>query len=93
MDSSSDEPLIRSNDMQSTFQTSETGQAVIQNASPVGTEKLVVTLHPGSDSSVEIQIREDVAGDPNELVSSSISINRDGLQRLVQWLREQGAVD
>lgn len=79
--------------MQSTFQASETGQAVIQNASPVGTEQLVVTLHPGNDSSIEIQIKEDVAGDPNELVSSAISINRDGLQRLVQWLREQGAVD
>jgi hypothetical protein len=79
--------------MQSTFQASDTGQAVIQNASPVGNEQLVVTLHTGSDSSVEIQIKEDVAGDANELVSSSISINRDGLQKLVQWLREQGAVD
>jgi hypothetical protein len=79
--------------MQSTFQASDTGQAVIQNASPVGNEQLVVTLHPGSDSSVEIQIKEDVAGDANELVSSSISINRDGLQKLVKWLREQGAVD
>jgi hypothetical protein len=59
----------------------------------VGTEKLVVTLHPGNDSSVEIQIREDLANDPNEVVSSAISINRDGLQKLVQWLREQGAVD
>jgi hypothetical protein len=79
--------------MQSTFQTSDTGQAVIQNASPVGTEKLVVTLHPGNDSSVEIQIREDLANDPNEVVSSAISVNRDSLQKLVQWLREQGAVD
>jgi hypothetical protein len=93
VDSSWDERPIRRNDMQSTFQASETGQAVIQNASPVGTEQLVVTLHPGSDSSIEIQIREDVAGDANELVSSSISINRDSLQKLVQWLREQGAVD
>jgi hypothetical protein len=79
--------------MQTTFQASETGQAVIRNAGSVGTEQLVVTLHPGNDSSIEIQIKEDVPGDPNELVSSAISINRDGLQKLVQWLRDQGAVD
>ncbi|MEN3295731.1 MAG: hypothetical protein V7642_4984, partial [Burkholderiales bacterium] len=30
--------------MQSTFHTSETGQAVIQNASAAGNEQLVVTL-------------------------------------------------
>ncbi|MDP3843779.1 MAG: hypothetical protein Q8Q81_14610 [Oxalobacteraceae bacterium] len=77
--------------MQSTFHESETGQAVIQNATSVGTEQLVVTLHPGGDSSVEIQIKENIPG--NGLVSSSISINQTGLQRLVQWLREQGAVD
>ena len=77
--------------MQSTFHESETGQAVIQNTTSVGTEQLVVTLHPGSDSSVEIQIKEDIPD--NGLVSSSISINQLSLQKLVQWLREQGAVD
>jgi hypothetical protein len=77
--------------MHSTFNASDSGQAVIENASSVGTDQLVVTLHPGSDSSVEIQIKEDVSG--NDMVSSSISINRAGLQQLVQWLREQGAVD
>lgn len=79
--------------MQSTFQASDSGQAVIRNASSVGSEQLVVTLHHGSDSSIEIQIKEDVAGDASELVSSAITINRDGLQKLVQWLRDQGAVD
>jgi hypothetical protein len=77
--------------MQSTFSESDTGQAVIQNATAVDTEQLVVTLHPGNDSSVEIQIKEDVPG--GGLVSSSISINQASLQKLVQWLREQGAVD
>jgi hypothetical protein len=79
--------------MQSTFQASDSGQAVIRNATAMGTEQLIVTLHPGSDSSVEIQIREEVANDPNELVSSAISINQSGLQSLVQWLRAQGVVD
>jgi hypothetical protein len=77
--------------MLSTFRESDTGQAVIQNTTSVDTEQLIVTLHPGSDSSVEIQIREDVPG--GGLVSSTISINQASLQRLVQWLREQGAVD
>jgi hypothetical protein len=79
--------------MQSTFQASDSGQAVIRNATAMGTEQLIVTLHPGSDSSVEIQIREEVANDPNELVTSAMSINRSGLQSLVRWLQEQGAVD
>jgi hypothetical protein len=77
--------------MQSTFQASDSGQAVIQNATAVGNEKLVVTLHPESDSSVDIQIREDTGG--QDLVSSEITINQAGLQKLVQWLREQGVVD
>jgi hypothetical protein len=79
--------------MQSTFQASDSGQAVIRNATAMGTEQLIVTLHPGSDSSVEFQIREEVANDPNELVTSAMSINRSGLQSLVRWLQEQGAVD
>lgn len=77
--------------MHSTFQASPTGQAIIQNSSDIGTDKLVVSLHHGNDSSVEIQIKEEVPG--SGLVSSSISINQQGLQQLVQWLREQGAVD
>ncbi|RJG02456.1 hypothetical protein [Noviherbaspirillum sedimenti] len=77
--------------MHSTFQASDSGQAVIQNATAIGTEKLVVTLHPENDSSVDIQIREDAGG--QDVVSSSITINQAGLQKLVQWLREQGAVD
>lgn len=77
--------------MHSTFQASDSGQAVIQNATAIGTEKLVVTLHPESDSSVDIQIREDAGG--QDVVSSTITINQASLQKLVQWLREQGAVD
>lgn len=77
--------------MQSTFRESQTGQAIIQNSSSVDTEQLVVTLHPDSDSSVEIQIREDVPG--SGLISSSMSINQPSLQKLVHWLRAQGAVD
>lgn len=77
--------------MQSTFHASDTGQAVIQNATAIGTEQLVVTLHPGSDSSVEVQIKEDGPG--GGLVSSSISINQHNLQRLVEWLREQGTIE
>lgn len=77
--------------MQSTFQASDSGQAVIQNATAIGNEKLVVTLHPESDSSIDIQIREDTGS--QDLVSSEITINQAGLQKLVQWLREQGVVD
>jgi hypothetical protein len=77
--------------MQSTFQASDTGQAIIQNTSSVDTEQLVFTCHPGGASSVEVQIREDVPG--SGLISSAITVNRDSLQKLVQWLREQGVVD
>jgi len=76
--------------MHSTFQSSSSGQAIVQNATTVGVEQLVVTLHPGNDSSVEIQIKEDTSGD---VVTSSISINQSGLQQLVRWLRDQGAVE
>lgn len=77
--------------MHSTFQASDSGQAIIQNTTDVGTDKLVVSLHHGNDSSVEIQIKEEVPG--SGLVSSAISINQSGLQQLVRWLREQGAVE
>jgi hypothetical protein len=78
--------------MQTTFQASDSGQAVIQNNTAIGTEKLVVNLHPGSDSMIDIQIREDVPGE-GQMVSSSISINQSGMQQLVEWLRAQGIVD
>lgn len=77
--------------MHSTFQASDSGQAVIQNTTAIGNEKLVVTLHPQGNSSVDIQIREDTGG--QDVVSSGITINQDSLQALVQWLRTQGAVD
>lgn len=77
--------------MQSTFQASDSGQAIIQNTTSIDTEQLVVTLHPGSDSLIEIQIREDVPG--GGMVSSTMSINQPTLQKLVHWLREQGVVD
>lgn len=75
--------------MQSTFRASDSGQAVFQNTTASGTEQLLVTLHPGSDSSAHIQIKEDVSGG---MVSTSISINQSNLQKLVEWLRDQGAV-
>lgn len=77
--------------MQSTFNASDGGQAVIRNTTAIGTEQLVVSLHPGSDSSVDIEIKEDSTG--SDIVASAISINQSNLQKLVQWLREQGAVD
>lgn len=77
--------------MQSTFHASDGGQAVIRNTTAIGTEQLVVSLHPGSDSSVDIEIKEDSTG--SDIVASAISINQSNLQKLVQWLREQGAVD
>lgn len=77
--------------MQSTFNASSSGQAIIQNNTVAGTEQLVVSLHPGNDSSIDIQVKEDVPG--SGLVASSISISQSNLQKLVQWLREQGTVD
>lgn len=76
--------------MQTTFRASDSGQAVVQNTTASGTEQLLVTLHPGSDSSAHIQIKEDVSGG---MVSTSISINQTNLQKLVEWLRDQGVVD
>lgn len=77
--------------MQSTFQASDTGQAVIQNTTAAGIEQLIVSLHPGSDSMAHVQIKEEVPG--SGVVSSSISINQLNLQKLVAWLRDQGAVE
>lgn len=78
--------------MQTTFHASDSGQAVIQNTTAIGTEKLVVNLHPGTDSLVDIQIREDGPGE-GQMVSSTISVNQSGMQKLVAWLRDQGVVD
>jgi hypothetical protein len=84
--------MIPEDIMHTTFNASDSGQAVIQNNTAVGIQKLVVSLHPGSDSMVDVQIREE-GGDEGLLVSSAISIHQEGLQKLVEWLRAQGAVD
>lgn len=76
--------------MQSTFQASDSGQAIIRNDTSTGSEQLIVSLHPGADSSIGFEIREDVPG--SGLVSSSMSISQGHLQCLVQWLREREAV-
>lgn len=78
--------------MRTSFHASDGGQAVIQNTTTIGTERLVVNLHPGSDSMIEVQIREDVPGE-GLMVSSTISLNQEGMQQLVTWLRSQGVVD
>jgi hypothetical protein len=76
--------------MHSTFHASDSGQAVVQNTTTVGTEQLIVSLHSENDSSIEFQVKEEISGD---LISVAISINQSGLQQLVQWLRERGVVD
>ncbi len=77
--------------MQSTFQTVDSRQAMIQNTTAIGHETLLVTLHPNPHAAIEIEIREDTGG--ADLVSSSMSINQDGLRQLVQWLHDQEMVD
>lgn len=77
--------------MQTTFNASPSGQAIIQNTTAAGVEKLVVNLHPGNNSMIDVQIKEETPGD-GMLVSSTISINQEGLQKLVEWLRDQGAI-
>jgi hypothetical protein len=69
--------------MPSTFHESETGQAVIENATAAGTEQLVVTLHPGRDFSVDFVFNEGMLGDAL-IASSGISIDQVALQSLVQ---------
>lgn len=78
--------------MRTTFHASDGGQAVIQNTTTIGSERLVVNLRPGSDSMIEVQIREDAQGE-GQMVSSTISINQEEMQQLVDWLRHQGVVD
>jgi hypothetical protein len=78
--------------MPSTFHESEMGQAMIENVSEAGTEQLVVTLHPGLDFSAEFEFREGI--ESNALIATSgILIDRGTLQKLVQWMREQGALE
>ena len=77
--------------MQTTFNASPSGQAIIQNTTAAGIEKLVVNLHPGNDSLIDVQIKEETPGD-GLLVSSTISVNQEGMQKLVEWLRDQGAI-
>jgi len=76
--------------MRTTFHEVELGKAVIQNATEVGTEQLVVTVHPESKAAIQIQIRQDTNG--GSPTSSSIAINPHGLEQLVRWLREEGAL-
>lgn len=76
--------------MQSTFQASETGQAIVQNTTAAGIEQLVVSLSQ-DDSLAHFQIKEDSTS--GGVVSSVISVNQTNLQKLVDWLREQGIVD
>lgn len=77
--------------MKSTFHELELGKAVVQNVTDTGTEQLVVTLPPENRSSVHIQVRENI-NDGGNAASSSISVDQHGLQKLFQWLREEGAV-
>jgi hypothetical protein len=77
--------------MKSTFHELELGKAVIQNATADGTEQLIVTLSPEDQSSVRIQIKKNVA-DAQRSATDSITIDQHGLQKLFQWLREEGAV-
>jgi hypothetical protein len=76
--------------MKSTFHEVELGKAVVQNATDVGTEQLVVTLHPENKSSVQIQIRQTTG--ENSTIASSMLIDQHGLQKLFHWLREEGAL-
>jgi hypothetical protein len=76
--------------MQSSFREAVPGKALIQNVSAMGTERLAVSLHPGNQKSVEIEINEESTG--SDLVSSSIIVTQDSLQQLVEWLRAQGIV-
>jgi uncharacterized protein involved in tolerance to divalent cations len=76
--------------MKSTFHEVELGQAVLQNATEIGTEQLVVKLKPERQSAIQLQIKQNANGQSPTV--SSISIDQAGLQKLVQWLREEGAV-
>jgi hypothetical protein len=76
--------------MKSTFHEVDLGKAVLQNATAIGTEQLVISLKPESHSPIQIQIKQNT-NDQSSTVSS-ISIDQHGLQKLVQWLREEGAV-
>ena len=76
--------------MQSSFQASDSGQAVIRHTTSVGTDELVISMHPEGDSSIEVQIRDDTPGDG--VISNAMRVNREELQQLVDWLRLRGVV-
>jgi hypothetical protein len=76
--------------MKSTFHEVELGRAVLQNATTIGTEQLIVDLKPESHSAIQIQIKQNTEGQGATV--SSISIDQSGLQKLIHWLREEGAV-
>lgn len=80
------------NNMASTLHETETGHAVIGDKTAEGTEQLVVTLHPESGLLAEFVFNEGMTKDAL-IATSGIEIDRAALQRLVQWLREQGALD
>jgi hypothetical protein len=82
--------LLKEDKMKASFHEVELGQAVLQNSTAIGTEQLIVTLKPESHASIRFQIKQNT----NESSStvSSIAIDQQGLQKLVQWLREEGAV-
>lgn len=76
--------------MKTTFHEVELGKAVVQNASEIGTEQLIVTIHPESKSSIQIQIRQNTDG--SSTTSSAIAIDQHGLRKLVDWLREENVL-
>lgn len=76
--------------MKSTFHEIELGQAVSQNATSVGTEQLIVKLKSDGPPGVQIQIKQNTNDQTS--TASSISVDQHSLQKLVQWLREEGAV-
>lgn len=77
--------------MKSTFHETDLGQAVIQNVTASGTEQLIFTLDPESESEIQVQIKEAIPDSGS--VSNSIAVNPRVLRRLVSWLREQGVVN
>jgi hypothetical protein len=78
--------------MKSTFHELELDRAVVQNATSIGTEQLIVTLKPGSQSLIQFQIKENTNADSSNNTASSISIDRHGLKKLFEWLQEGDAL-
>lgn len=77
--------------MQSTYRENATGQLIIENQSKIGAEQLVVTVRPDDNFSTEFELSSGIGA--NALIASiGISIDRAALHRLVDWLRDHGAV-